>query len=146
MDIERLRSKLHDISKRHKRMNYWLQFDVRVLEKSNFGRRSEIAKELFPDVPPDTIELVVSSKSNFKKKLTNCFSQNADFVSEAELKKEINYILLTLDNILTDKAEYFQLDTEEDYHPTPGIFWQFWFIVLNRNGGKCVSISGSACD
>ena len=132
-----LNSILSDVAKANMASDYWLNFDLREKEECPLPKRTMIAKELYPECSDTTIELKNTTYKAIESTLTKRLSQS----------KEAQTILRSIIHKTSETGnEYYQLNAPEDCHPTPAIFWNFWYLIINRSKNIAIGLSCSACD
>lgn len=132
-----LNSILSEIAKSNMSSDYWLNFDFREMEDSPLPRRTIIAPQLYPECSDIIIEL----NNTTYKAIENTLNKR---LSKA---KESQKILRGIIHKTSDIGnEYYQLNAPEDYHPTPAIYWNFWYLIVNRSKNIAIGLSCSACD
>ena len=132
-----LNSILSDVAKANMASDYWLNFDLREKEECPLPKRTMIAKELYPECSDTTIELKNTTYKAIESILTKRLSQS----------KEAQSILRSIIHKTSETGnEYYQLNAPEDCHPTPAIFWNFWYLIINRSKNIAIGLSCSACD
>ena len=132
-----LNSILAEVAKSNMASDYWLNFDVREKEEHPLPRRTKIAKELYPECSDSTIEIKSATYKNIESTLNNRLSEPNEAQS---ILRSIIYKTSETGN------EYYQLNAPEDCHPTPAIFWNFWYLIINRSKNIAIGLSCSACD
>ena len=132
-----LNSILAEIEKSNMASDYWLNFDVREKEEYPLPSRTIIAKELYPECSDITIEINATTFKSIESTLTKRLS----------LPNESQSILRSIIQKTSETGnEYYQLNAPEDCHPTPAIFWNFWYLIINRSKNIAIGLSCSACD
>ena len=132
-----LNSILASVAKSNMTSDYWLNFDLREKEEYPLPRRTVIAQDLYPECSNATIELKNTTYKNIENTLTKRLSE----------PKEVQIILHSIIHKTSETGnEYYQLNAPEDCHPTPAIFWNFWFLIINRSKNIAIGLSCSACD
>ncbi len=146
MAFDKLENLLAKIEKDIRGPNYWLRFDVRGKQGHIVGRRKEFTYSLYPEASEESIIIKPCTFLTLSNKLSECFSYDAKekiigFKYSQKVAKELSAIMGGIG------IEYFELSCQEqDVHPTPYIFWGFWFLVLDRQNNVGLGFSGGACD
>ena len=141
--MDKLKTYFKKLEKAKASDNYWLRFDARIQE-SNQETLTAI-ELLYPEISSGAITTENSSESKISKHLGSCFAYPQGSSSAAK-DQASHFLGLAQEIIGTKQCVYFKLAADEDEHPTPGIFWDFWYLILPNSGTNVIGVSGSACD
>ena len=141
--MDKLKTYLRKLEKTKATDNYWLRFDARF-EKSNQELQENISL-LYPEISTGGISTVNFSEAKITKQLESCLAYPHNPGGPAK-DQASHFLGLAQEIVGTKQCVYFKLTAEEDEHPTPGIFWDFWYLILSNSGDRLLGISGSACD
>ena len=131
------KSLLSSIAKRQMKADYWLDFDYREIENIELKNKKQAACLLYPELEDVDFELLITSQNEIEALLSKYLSNDNDV---SEIIRGINSSMTEFGN------NFYRVIAPEENHPTPGILWNFWFVVINKNRGKVISLSGAACD
>ncbi len=128
---------LSEVATANMKSDYWLNFDLREQKQSPLPRRSEIARSLYPECDSLKIEITASSRTEMQRTLNNRLAH----------QKEAQRIMSAIIGKTAESGnEYFLLNAPDECHPTPAIFWNFWYLIINRSNNIAIGISCAACD
>ena len=128
---------LSGISKRQMKADYWLNFDYKEVENTELSNKKQVACLLYPELEAVDFDLLITSLSEIESSLNKNLS---DYCDASDIIRGINSNMTEFGN------NYYRVMAPKEVHPTPGIYWSFWFIVINKNRGKAISLCGAACD
>ncbi len=139
----KLKEYCYKIAKEKRGSNYWLRFEIRT--KDTELKVPDSIRILYPKTPSSSISIEESSEAKLRINMESNFAYPKK--SCRSVKDQVShFIKLIYEQIDSTDNLYFVLSAEEDDHPTPGIFWDFWYLIVPNNGGNVMCISGSACD
>ena len=132
-----LKALLSGISKRQMKSDYWLDFDYKEIKFAELYNKKQVACLLCPELEAVDFDLLITSLNEIEVSIKNHLSNHCD---ASDVIRGINSTMTEFGN------GYYRVMAPKEVYPTPGIYWSFWLIVINKNRGKAISLSGAACD
>lgn len=143
--LERLNNYFSKLEKSYMDADYWLRFEAREAESIPVKSPQLALQSMYPEVPESEISITTVTEQEVERKLIACLScekaQSWSFVDQSQ-----HLIDLIKDEIGDSGIKFFKVKCTEESHPTPGIYWDFWFLGIGRINEICVSFSCGAND
>lgn len=132
---------VNDLAKNLNQSNYCVRFETKYKECDKC-LINDVFKKLYKSIPLQ--EVTIKETPNKILRMETLYNISCNDVNQFKSKEAAQKAFKKLQNVFEPHMQIFQIITTEEHHPTPGIFWCFWYIIIDAE--KAISFSGSATD
>ncbi len=116
---------VNDLAKNLSQSNYYVRFETKYKECDKC-LINETFKKLYKSIPLQ--EVTIKETSNKLLYMESPYNMSCNDINHFKSKEAVQKAFKKLQYIFEPNMKIHQIIATEEYHPTPGIFWDFWYI------------------